>query len=114
MLWCREGKSTVLKAHIGTVRSVCFSSDGRMLLSASDDKTVKVCVHGRDGGGGAGLRKWGSGAGRDGKEREGGRMRVWMRGGGTAWAKQPHSERRNPPPPVGVGDAHPVLYIFVV
>jgi centriolar protein POC1 len=32
----------VLKAHTGTVRCVAFSSDGRMLLSCSDDKTVKV------------------------------------------------------------------------
>ena len=38
----REGKSTVLKAHTGTVRCVAFSSDGRLLLSCSDDKTVKV------------------------------------------------------------------------
>lgn len=32
----------MLKAHTSTVRSVAFSNDGRMLLSASDDKTVKV------------------------------------------------------------------------
>ncbi len=38
----REGKSTILKAHTGTVRCVNFSSDGRMLLTGSDDKTVKV------------------------------------------------------------------------
>lgn len=44
MSLCREGKSTVLKAHTGTVRCVAFSSDGRMLLSGSDDKTVKVGV----------------------------------------------------------------------
>jgi WD40 repeat protein len=37
-----EGKSTVLKAHTGTVRCVNFSSDGRMLLTGADDKTVKV------------------------------------------------------------------------
>ena len=41
---CREGKSTVLKAHTGTVRCVNFSADGRMLLTASDDKTVKVGI----------------------------------------------------------------------
>ena len=38
----REGKSTVLKAHTGTVRCVHFSADGRSLLTASDDKTLKV------------------------------------------------------------------------
>lgn len=37
-----EGKSTVLKAHTGTVRCVHFSADGRQLLTASDDKTLKV------------------------------------------------------------------------
>ena len=40
----REGKSTVLKAHTGTVRCVNFSNDGRMLLTGADDKTVKVCM----------------------------------------------------------------------
>jgi centriolar protein POC1 len=39
---CSEGRSTVLKAHTGAVRSVSFSADGRMLATASDDKTVKV------------------------------------------------------------------------
>lgn len=39
---CREGKSTTISAHSGTVRSVNFSSNGRMLMSSSDDKTVKV------------------------------------------------------------------------
>ena len=38
----REGKSTVLKGHTGTVRCVNFSADGRSLLTAADDKTVKV------------------------------------------------------------------------
>ena len=38
----RKGQSTVLKAHGGTVRSVSFSSDGASLLTASDDKTMKV------------------------------------------------------------------------
>lgn len=37
-----KGESTVLKSHQGTVRSVSFSRDGRLLLSASDDKTIKV------------------------------------------------------------------------
>jgi centriolar protein POC1 len=37
-----EGKSTVLKAHTGTVRCVNFSADGRLLLTGADDKTVKV------------------------------------------------------------------------
>lgn len=32
----------MLKAHTGTVRGVCFSSDGRMLATCSDDKTIKV------------------------------------------------------------------------
>jgi centriolar protein POC1 len=39
---CREGKSTSIAAHSGTVRSVNFASNGRMLMSSSDDKTVKV------------------------------------------------------------------------
>jgi centriolar protein POC1 len=38
----REGRSTVLKAHTGTVRCVRFSQDGRMLITGSDDKTAKV------------------------------------------------------------------------
>lgn len=40
---CRKGESTVFKAHTATVRSVDFSSDGQTLVTASDDKTVKVC-----------------------------------------------------------------------
>lgn len=42
MLTCREGKSTAIAAHSGTVRSVNFASNGRMLMSSSDDKTIKV------------------------------------------------------------------------
>ncbi|NXL83228.1 POC1A protein, partial [Alectura lathami] len=37
-----KGESTVFKAHTATVRSVHFSSDGQSLVTASDDKTVKV------------------------------------------------------------------------
>jgi len=37
-----KGESTVFKAHTATVRSVDFSGDGQSLLTASDDKTVKV------------------------------------------------------------------------
>jgi WD40 repeat protein len=33
---------TTLKGHTGTVRSVAFSSDGKMLASASEDGTVKL------------------------------------------------------------------------
>ncbi len=40
----RKGESTVFKAHTATVRCVDFASDGQSLLTASDDKTVKVCV----------------------------------------------------------------------
>ena len=32
----------MFKAHTATVRSVDFSGDGLSLLTASDDKTVKV------------------------------------------------------------------------
>lgn len=37
-----KGESTVFRAHTGTVRSVHFCSDGQSLVTASDDKTVKV------------------------------------------------------------------------
>jgi WD40 repeat protein len=39
------GKSQVLRAHAGPVRSVDFSSDGKLLLTASDDKIAKVVTH---------------------------------------------------------------------
>jgi len=35
-------RSSVIKSHTGTVRSVQFSSDNASLLTASDDKTVKI------------------------------------------------------------------------
>ena len=38
----REGRSTALKAHTGTVRCVNFSADGKLLITCGDDKTVKV------------------------------------------------------------------------
>lgn len=38
----RKGESTVFKAHTATVRSVDFSADGQSLLTASDDKSLKV------------------------------------------------------------------------
>lgn len=37
-----KGESTEFKAHTATVRSVCFSADGQRLVTASDDKAVKV------------------------------------------------------------------------
>lgn len=37
-----KGESTVFRAHTGTVRSVHFCSDGQSLVTASDDKTIKV------------------------------------------------------------------------
>lgn len=43
IIHCRsEGRSTILKAHTGTVRCVNFSPDGSSLITASDDKTAKV------------------------------------------------------------------------
>ena len=38
-----KGESTVLRAHTASIRSVHFASDGHSLLTASDDKTIKVC-----------------------------------------------------------------------
>ncbi|KAE8296717.1 POC1 centriolar protein-like protein B Pat-interacting protein 1 [Larimichthys crocea] len=37
-----KGESTVFKAHTAAVRSVAFSHDGHRLVTASDDKSVKV------------------------------------------------------------------------
>ena len=39
-----KSKSTVIKGHTGGVRRVAFSDDSCSLLSASDDKTIKVCL----------------------------------------------------------------------
>ena len=41
---CSKGESTVFKAHSASVRCVDFSTDGKSLLTSSDDKTVKVCI----------------------------------------------------------------------
>ena len=38
----RKGESTVFRAHTASVRCVDFASDGHSLLTASDDKTIKV------------------------------------------------------------------------
>lgn len=38
----RKGESKVFKAHTAAVRSVAFSHDGQRLVTASDDKSVKV------------------------------------------------------------------------
>lgn len=38
----RKGESKVIKAHTATVRSVAFSHEGHKLVTASDDKSVKV------------------------------------------------------------------------
>lgn len=38
----RKAESTSFKAHTATVRSVNFSGDGQNLVTASDDKTIKV------------------------------------------------------------------------
>ncbi len=38
----RGGTSTSVKAHAAGVQSVNFSADGRFLLTAGDDKAVKV------------------------------------------------------------------------
>ena len=37
-----EGRSTVLKAHTAAVRCCAFAPNGRLLATASDDKSVKV------------------------------------------------------------------------
>ncbi len=37
-----KSRSSVIKAHTGGVRRVAFSADSCSLLSASDDKTIKV------------------------------------------------------------------------
>lgn len=35
----------MFKAHTASVRHVEFASDGQSLLTASDDKTIKVCFN---------------------------------------------------------------------
>lgn len=37
----RFGKCTAIKGHIGSIRSLSFSSDSGMIVSSSDDKTIK-------------------------------------------------------------------------
>jgi len=37
-----KGESTVFSAHSASVRCVDFANDGASMLSASDDKTIKV------------------------------------------------------------------------
>lgn len=37
----RMGKCTAIKGHIGSIRSLSFSPDSAMIVSSSDDKTVK-------------------------------------------------------------------------
>lgn len=37
-----KGRSSVIKAHTGGVRCVAFSPDSTTLLTASDDKTIKM------------------------------------------------------------------------
>jgi centriolar protein POC1 len=39
---CSRGKCSILKAHSAPVRSVSWSSDSKLLITASDDKTCKV------------------------------------------------------------------------
>ena len=41
-LYDSKGESVTMKGHAGAVRSVDFSSDSKHLITASDDKTVKV------------------------------------------------------------------------
>lgn len=41
-----RGECTVVKCHTGAVRSVDFSPDGQHVISASDDKSVKVRARG--------------------------------------------------------------------
>lgn len=38
----RKAESTSFRAHTASVRSVNFSGDGQTLVTASDDKTVKI------------------------------------------------------------------------
>lgn len=38
----RKGQSTKIPAHAAPIRSVSFSRDGKDIVTASDDKAVKV------------------------------------------------------------------------
>ena len=38
----RKGDSTSFRAHSGSVRSVDVSGDGELLLTAGDDKSIKL------------------------------------------------------------------------
>jgi centriolar protein POC1 len=37
-----SAKSSVVKGHTGPIKSITFNSDGKMLLTAGDDKLVKL------------------------------------------------------------------------
>ena len=41
----------MIKAHTGAVRSVDFSYDGKLLCTASDDKSIKALVHAKPSNG---------------------------------------------------------------
>lgn len=45
----RTGKFVAtLRGHVGAVYRIAWSSDSRMVVSASKDGTVKVCMHALD------------------------------------------------------------------
>ena len=39
---CRQAKCAVLRGHAGGVQCARFSPNGKLLMTASDDKTIKV------------------------------------------------------------------------